>query len=246
VYLSPQRPENGNSSFCQGAGFGSRNDSSALSSLSGGLGILRDAGGDDSYDASVFAQGAGYWEGIGILSDADGSDRYDAYWYVQGAAAHYAVGILADSGEGDDAFDLLRPSQLMSLGAGHDFSLGVLIGESGNDRYYVQGLSAGASNCNGIGLFVDNAGDDTYTAVSDLGSGVGNVSPECTSRADAVSIGIMLDADGVDAYDYVASTHPSFVAPVDDGTWGYARASLPSEHGGGRDGSGDSGVRAGH
>jgi hypothetical protein len=242
VYLSPQRPDNGNSSFCQGAGFGSRNDTSPLSSLSGGLGILRDVAGDDSYDASVFAQGAGYWEGIGILSDADGSDRYDAYWYVQGAAAHYAVGMLVDGGEGIDAHNLLRSSQLMTLGAGHDFSLGVLIGAGGNDRYFVQGLSVGASNCNGIGLFVDNAGDDEYVGASDLSSGVGNVSAECMSRADAVSIGVMLDAGGVDLYDYAFAPVPEFIVPTEGGTWGYARAGLASEHGGGRDGDADSGV----
>jgi hypothetical protein len=245
VYLSPQRPDNGNTSFCQGAGFGSRNDSSALSSLSGGLGILRDAGGDDTYDASVFAQGTGYWEGIGILSDADGSDRYDAYWYVQGAAAHYAVGLLADGGDGGDAFNLLRSSQLMTLGAGHDYSLGAVLDDGGHDRYFVQGLSVGASNCNGVGLFVDNAGNDEYVGASDLGSGVGNVSSECLGR-DAASIGVMIDAAGTDLYDYVASTHPDFIVPTDDGTWGYARAGLDVEHGGGRDGTDASGVRASH
>jgi hypothetical protein len=42
VYYSPQLPQLGNTSFCQGAGYGLRNDSSSTQSQAGGIGILHD------------------------------------------------------------------------------------------------------------------------------------------------------------------------------------------------------------
>lgn len=242
LYYSPQMATDGNSSFCQGAGFGMRGQTRATH-LSGGLGILRDLGGDDRYEASVFAQGTGYWQGTGILSDASGSDLYDAYYYVQGGAAHYAVGVLADDGEGNDRFNTIRPGRYVALGSGHDFSLGALLNEGGNDEYRIPALSAGASNCNGIGVLVDARGADRYEAPSDYGSGMGNASPDCaTSRPNAKSVGIMIDAGGADQYIYPAS---SFPVPVENGLWGHARAGLPSEHGGGIDGEGEPGLHPG-
>lgn len=243
VYYSPQLPQQGNSSFCQGAGFGRRNDSSSTQSQAGGIGILHDVAGDDSYDASVFAQGTGYWEGTGILSDAGGADRYDAAWYVQGGVAHYAVGMHVDLGDERDEFNQLRDSVSVNLGSGHDYSLGVLINEGGDDIYRITGLSSGASNCNGIGLFVDNAGDDLYLAISELSSGVGNISNEClAARPDATSIGIMLDAGGTDDYVYPDVVDPDFVVPSNEGTWGWEVFGLPTEHGGGVDGVDETGI----
>ncbi|MBX7080081.1 MAG: hypothetical protein K1X88_12875 [Nannocystaceae bacterium] len=243
VYLSPQLPDTGNTSMCQGAGYGVRDDSSTLSSLSGGLGLLRDGGGDDAYDASVFAQGTGYWEGTGLLADRDGADRYDARWYVQGGAAHYAIGVLADGGSGDDVFGGSVPQVNVSQGGGHDYSIGVLLSAGGADEYHAPSLALGASNCNGIGVFVDEAGDDSYWLGSDLAAGLGNVSGECiASRPDAVSIGLMLDGGGADAYVPPAGAVPEFIAPSEGGSWGYARAGLASEHGGGIDAEGPTGV----
>jgi hypothetical protein len=243
VYYSPQLPQQGNSSFCQGAGFGRRNDSSWTQSQAGGIGILHDVAGDDAYDASVFAQGTGYWEGTGILSDAAGADRYDAAWYVQGGVAHYAVGMHVDLGDESDEFNQLRDSVSVNQGSGHDYSLGALINEGGDDIYRITGLSSGASNCNGIGLFVDNGGDDIYLAISDLSSGVGNISNEClAARPDAVSIGIMLDGGGTDDYVYPDVVNPNFVVPSNDGTWGWEVFELPTEHGGGVDGADETGI----
>lgn len=243
VYYSPQLPQQGNSSFCQGAGFGRRADDSTAQSQAGGIGILHDVAGDDQYDASVFAQGTGYWEGTGILSDAQGADRYDAAWYVQGGVAHYAIGMHVDLGDEGDEFNQLRDSVSVNQGSGHDYSLGVLINEGGDDTYRITGLSSGASNCNGIGLFVDNEGNDLYLAVADLSSGIGNISNEClAARPDAVSIGIMLDAGGTDEYMYPAMVDPNFIVPSNEGIWGWEAFGLPTEHGGGADGTDESGI----
>src|SRR5207237_963247 len=100
--------------------------------------------------------------------------------------------------------------------------------EGGPDEYRIAGLGAGASNCNGIGVFVDAAGDDVYLAASDYGSGMGNVSSECiNTRPNAKSIGIMIDSGGADAYTYPTSPYP---VPAEGALWGHARNNLPSEH----------------
>jgi len=243
LYPSAQLPENGNSSFCQGAGFGRRGQTNMVTDyMSGGFGILRDIDGNDQYEASVFAQGTGYWQGTGLLSDGGGSDVYDAYWYVQGAAAHYAIGILADSGNGNDTFNARLETRNVSLGSGHDFSVGVLINEAGDNEYNIGTLAAGASNCNGVGLFVDNKGNDTYKARSDYSSGLGNVSGECIdSRPNAVNIGVMIDGGGTDTYEYPMSEYP---VPANNATWGYKRNDLNSEYGAGLDAEGETGVHA--
>jgi len=245
LYYSPQLPDAGNTSMCQGAGYGARSDNDVSSSLSGGLGVLRDVAGDDTYDASVFAQGTGYWEGVGLLADGDGVDRYDAFWYVRGGAAHYAVGVLTDAGDGADRYGTERANINVTLGGGHDFSLGALIDEGGADEYIVTGLSAGASNCNGIGVIVDHAGDDTYEILSLLAAGVGNISAECIgARPDATSIGVMIDAGGMDTYEAPMVMDSPFVVPTEGGVWGYAAAGMLAEHGAGLDGDGEAGIHA--
>jgi len=241
IYISAQMPTTANSSFCQGAGFGSRNDS-----LSGGIGLLRDSSGDDTYSAGVFAQGTGYWQGTGVLSDGGGSDDYDAFWYVQGGAAHYALGILLDDGEGDDRLNQQRPPIGVMQGSGHDFSTGVMINEAGNDTYSFSSLGMGASNCNGIGLAVDNGGDDHYSSPSTSGWGVGNLSGECIdTRPESRAMGIMIDAGGSDTYDAPDTVDGGFVRPADDSLWGHRQHGSDYEHGGGIDGTGESGVHAG-
>ena len=241
IYPSAQMPTTANSSFCQGAGFGSRNDS-----LSGGIGILRDTSGDDTYSAGVFAQGTGYWQGTGILADGGGSDVYDAFWYVQGGAAHYALGILVDDGDGDDRFNQQRAPIGVMQGSGHDFSTGIFINEAGDDRYTFSSLGMGASNCNGMGLAVDNGGDDHYSSTSTNGWGIGNLSGECMdTRPDSRAMGIMIDAAGTDTYSAPESVDGGFVQPANDSLWGYRAHGSDYEHGGGIDGSGESGLHAG-
>ncbi len=242
IYPSAQMPAESNANFCQGAGFGARGDT-----MSGGIGVLRDFAGDDAYSAGTFSQGSGYWQGTGLLSDGDGSDTYDAFYYVQGGAAHYALGVLADDGDGDDAFNMLRGPRYMQMGAGHDFSTGVLLNEAGDETYSFGGLAMGASNCNGMGLVVDVSGDDTYSSPSDYGWGMGNHSGECIdTRPESRSMGIMIDAGGADTYDAPASNPDNgWVQPANDALWGYSRHDIDYEHGGGIDGDGEPGVHPG-
>lgn len=240
LYNSIQIPGKANSSFCQGAGFGLRTtEKNPRGFFSGGFGVLRKTQGDGVFEASVFAQGSGFWRGAGIFSVGPGNHKFDAYYYAQGGSAHFGVGIAA-VGEGNSVFNAKLPPVNMMLGAGHDIGLGVLIKEKGNDEYHIPSLGAGVSNCNGIGLFVENGGHDTYTASSDLTLGVGNIGGECVgTRPYAPSIGIFIDAGGKDVFEWPESTYP---APGDGKTWGYARGNMEFEFGSGLDREGESGI----
>ena len=238
LYAAPQRPDRSNSSLCQGAGFGLRDEDPAIA-LSGGIGVLRDAAGNDIYEASVFGQGVGYWQGLGILSDGEGDDRYDGLYYVQGVGVHFAGGILADGGEGNDLFNAVLPAQTLSMGAAHDFSVGVLINEAGDDVYKIRSFSAGGTSCNSVGIFVDNAGSDLYDSVNIHSTGVGNLGECAERRPNAPSIGIAIDAGGNDRYEYPTTGGPR---PGEGQAWGHAYNGLPSEYGSGLDTRLDTGL----
>ncbi|MFN7146728.1 MAG: hypothetical protein ACK4YP_23345, partial [Myxococcota bacterium] len=233
LYYSPQLAGGeGNSSFTQGAGFGLRGDSYGLW-LAGGLGVLRDAAGNDAYTAGVFAQATGYWEGTGVLADGAGDDTYDALWYIQAGAAHFALAILVDGGGNDHYNPNVTPYNVL-LGSGHDFSVGVAIDHAGDDVYHYTTLAAGASNCQGIGVFVDNDGADTYRADSAYSTGLGNHSTDCETRTNTQSEGLFLDAGG-DADTYVWPEGDTR-APADDTTFGIAWSGGADEIGAAIDG----------
>lgn len=242
IYESAQLPGVANNSASQGAGMGIRWDAGGVF-LSGGVGVLRDQAGDDTYRCAVFCQGAGFWQGTGILSDGDGADRYDGLWYVQGGAAHYAIGALLDGGTGDDRFnDELAPRNVL-LGAGHDFSLGLLVNDAGADSYRFTSLAAGAGNCNGIGVFVDNGGDDSFEATSAASAGYASLG-ECfedATRPLARTVGVLVDGGGLDTWTYPDGDHP---APGDGRAFGHTRNGAATELGAGLDGDGVTGLRA--
>lgn len=235
---SPQSAQH-NVSMGQGAGFGWRADSVDGRSLAGGIGGLFDFAGDDHYEAQVFAQGAGFWEGAGLLVDGGGSDSFDAVWYAMGAAAHRAAGIFLALGEGDDTY---RVSHATSLGAAHDLSVGVFVDEAGNDHYRLGEtaslgeLGFGAANDNGVALFADLAGNDKYGASSPrcLAFGIARMQAHGTLREVLPGVGLFLDLGGRDHYPHQCDQ------PQEDAVWQAARnqsrPSLPSEIGLGVDG----------
>jgi len=184
-----------NSSYAQGSGFGKRADFIDGHSWAGGVGILCDISGDDSYSAGLFAQGCGAWHALGMLLDGSGDDTYKGVWYVQGSGAHFGVGYLDDFA-GNDKY---TASHNMAIGAGHDFTIGYLNERGGNDTYTVPNLSLGGGNDNGIGIFHDHSGDDVYNTRG--GATLG--------RANAMSLGVrqflhcfglFIDGGGRDTY----------------------------------------------
>jgi hypothetical protein len=198
VRPSPQLPDR-NTSMGQGAGYGVRGVFFDGRSTSGGIGMLLDMGGNDRYEAQVFAQGVGYYEGLGMLVDDGGNDHFDAAWYAMGAAAHYAAGVLLKRGAGNDVY---RSTHEMVLGTGNDFSVGVFVDEGGDDEYTVGDLSLGFAYANGTGIFVDGAGNDRYTVASPncRAFGAAYMHEWGTARETLSNLGLFMDLGGVDSY----------------------------------------------
>jgi len=212
VYDSPQTPKSANASLCQGTAFGWRRDKTKTH-RSGGIALLRDRAGNDSYLGSTFTQGTGYWLGTGILADGAGDDRYDGLFYAQGAAAHYAIGILLE-GAGNDRFNAGVkgvPGPInCTTGCAHDFSSALLVDEAGDDVYKGRSRAIGASKCHGHGIFVDNGGADSYATTENKSIGWatdydGNPGT-CGDYKYLPSYGFFVDVGGKDSYDKPDST----------------------------------------
>jgi hypothetical protein len=185
-----------NSNLAQGVGFGNRADYIDGHSWGGGIGMLVDAEGNDTYSAGLFAQGCAYWYAIGLLADDSGDDIYNGVWYVQGSGAHFGLGILIDS-SGNDHYTATKN---MAQGAGHDFTLGTLIDCGGDDIYDAPNLSLGGGNANGIGIFWDKWGDDTYRVSAATTLGRSNVASRGGLRDYHLCLGLFLDTGGDDSY----------------------------------------------
>lgn len=178
------RYEDHHISFLQGAAFGSRPD------RSGGIGLLIDDAGNDTYQSDIFGQGVAYWFGLGALLDRGGHDVYAGYQYSHGAGVHLAVGLLLD-----DAGEDLYTARGVSQGCGHDLAAGLLVDRAGNDAYVSVDLSQGAGSANGFGVLLDVAGEDAYV-VRRLDNSMGYGNP----RRGTGSIGVFIDGRGSDAY----------------------------------------------
>lgn len=176
-----------------------------------GVGALLDLEGDDTYDCHSFGQGAGHF-GLGILSDAAGQDRYDCMIYSQGYGYVKGYGLLLDA-EGDDTYtaddtNIENPSpqtkehnSSLSQGCGfgrradytdgHSLAggVGMLVDLAGNDVYSAGLFAQGAGYWYGLGCLLDEQGDDRYSAVW------------YDQAASAhFAIGILVDSAGDDHY----------------------------------------------
>ena len=185
TYPDSREAEGAFVSFAQGCGLGDRNYAA------GGLGILWNGSGNDTYCGSYFAQGAGYWLGTGLLIDRAGDDHYRARRYAQGAATHRAVGALADH-SGNDVYTSWGAAQ----GCGYDYALGLLSDAGGNDLYHADWFAQGAGGKSGMGMLIDRRGNDTYRSGSFCSQGNGQYWEEEKSG----SIGLLIDGGGKDAY----------------------------------------------
>lgn len=150
-------PQKATVSLGQGFGKGIKPEK-AITGVPGGIGMLIDGGGNDSYIADYFAQGASYYYGAGILLDAAGDDNYLAGRYAQGAGVHSSVGVLIDK-EGDDSY---HASFGVAQGMGHDYGIGLLEDIRGDDSCRGGQLVQGAATNGGLGLFLGRAGKERY------------------------------------------------------------------------------------
>ncbi len=184
-YVDEIRYDDHFESLSQGFGLGLR------PYASGGIGLLIDSAGNDTYIADIYGQGAAYWFALGGLLDLEGNDQYLCYQYAQGAGIHIALGALLDQ-SGNDRY----LSKGVSQGCGHDLSFGILLDKQGNDFYEAEDLSQGAGNANGIGILMDQQGGDFYRVKNPV-----NTQGYGENRRLGPSIGIFIDSGkGEDQY----------------------------------------------
>lgn len=156
-YPDDRWPNRAHVSMSQGFGFGMRPWSTGIGT-DGGIGLLSDRQGDDTYDADYFSQGGSYWYALGILHDWQGADRYNAGQYSQGSGIHLSFGALLDDA-GDDSYDAYA---WLEQGNAHDWSSGALEDWSGNDTYRSSGASQGCGFFVSFAYLLDSHGDDRY------------------------------------------------------------------------------------
>jgi len=165
----------------QGFGFGVRHFAS------GGIGLLYDNTGDDTYRAGNFSQGTGYYYGLGLAIDKHGNDTYIGSRYSMGTAAHSAIGILANI-TGNDSYKTLQGS---SIAIAWDYSNAFLLDRHGNDVYDCldKSFCLGSTDHNSFAFFNDKNGTDTYK--TDFKQTVSQ-----NTYNDGKSLGIFLDEAG--------------------------------------------------
>lgn len=183
-------------SMCQGYAFGLRDD------ISGGIGLLLDRMGSDTYKADLFSQGGAYWFGLGMLVDGEGDDRYNAFEHCQGESLHLAAGFLGDLG-GNDVYTGYEHCQ----GVGMDRAVGFLFDDSGDDTYSASNESQGAGLKNyGVGLLVDKSGDDRYLAVEESQGYAQR--PASEFPESYWPVGILLDLGGDNLFEQAGVASP--------------------------------------
>jgi len=152
-----REPQKATVSIGQGFAKGTRQEDKK-DGVSGGIGMLIDESGNDTYMADYFAQGASYYYGIGILNDVSGDDRYIAGRYAQGAGIHSSVGVCIDR-RGNDFY---YASFGVAQGMGHDYGVGFLEDEQGDDYYLGGTLVQGAATRGSMGIIMDREGENHY------------------------------------------------------------------------------------
>lgn len=170
----------------------------------GGLGLLLDGNGNDTYFAGgkysdherqpehylSLSQGFGNGMrsdasgGVGILCDLDGNDTYVADMFGQGASYWYSLGMLLDA-KGNDTYRCHQYGQ----GTGIHLSLGILADWQGNDEYFGGNIVQGAAHDWSVGMLFDKEGNDTYIA-------------KTTAQGAALynSTALLVDSAGNDTY----------------------------------------------
>jgi len=151
-----------------------------------GAALLVDGGGSNVFVASGYAQ-AHAIGGLAVLHSSAGQDSFTAQTHAQGSAGPLGVALLLNPG-GDDSYMLsntplvLASPQLpdrnasMGQGAGRGVrgdgldgrstagGIGLLIDLAGDDHYSAQVFAQGVGYQQGLGLLVDDGGNDHFEA----------------------------------------------------------------------------------
>lgn len=165
------------SAFGLGMGVGRRLYPPAKNSyqfeLAGGIGLLVERTGDDTYFGSNFAFGAGYFLGAGGLMDLAGDDTYNSARYAHASGAHLGQGLFLDYA-GNDTYRSSGPTWTGS--SAWDHSQCLFVEGSGNDTYdWAKTEGLGISHGNSWAVCAELAGDDTYA----IRKGPARANPPC-------------------------------------------------------------------
>ncbi len=172
-------------SFSQGFSIGWRPD------VSGGIAMLLDNKGNDTYTCGVYGQGSSYWYSLGLLIDNYGNDIHNSVYYPQGSGIHLSIGALVDRGGDDIYISRQGPGQ----GAAHDWGVGFFSDYSGKDMYAIDGGN-GCALTNSFTLFIDRNGDDMYSKRYDRSINFGYSG----SARGTGGLSFFLDLEGQDKY----------------------------------------------
>ncbi|MFO8133050.1 MAG: hypothetical protein R6U10_03840 [Thermoplasmatota archaeon] len=157
----------------------------------GGIAVLLDIGGSDVYRAGNHSQACSNANGIALLLDVTGDDSYTGGSYVQGSATAGGIALLLDC-LGDDVYASAANAQ----GAGEGWaagltkvSTGLMIDVAGNDRYRATSRAQGYGIYAGVGCLTDLLGDDDYRA-----------SRSSQSYGTLFGIAMLMDFEGGNSY----------------------------------------------
>lgn len=147
--------------------------------LGGGIGLLLDAAGNDTYIGSSFGVAASYAGGVGAVIDAAGDDTY---FVKRGPGGSNRSGWSGNH----------------ALGNGCHRGVGFLLDRSGNDRYSASGLGGGTAWDMAAGYLIDLGGSDQLTDLH----GVNNRGQTGWGAAQAFAVSCFID--GTDIYERVS------------------------------------------
>lgn len=159
----------------------------------GGVGVLLDFEGNDSYEARTYGQGAGGL-GVGLLYDEQGDDHYKTEDRAQGYGFE-GLGLLLDA-EGEDTYVGKDRAQAVGFAAG----VGALYDHAGADTYRVNYLGQAAGESFAATLLYDANGDDRYEAPGPYLAGYGHGS-QAQAYASRTSASTLRDQAGDDVYE---------------------------------------------
>ena len=175
-----------------GAGQGRRvlsNDAQhAQFNLAGGVGMMIDLAGRDTYESSNFSQGTGYFFGVGLKLDLAGDDTHGAARYGHASGAHFGMGLFADYA-GRDRYTSTGPTYNCGCAWDHSIFLFADAGREGDTYDLDRSTGPGRADIGGWGVAVDLGGDDRY------------VIPRGAGRATREGLAVFLDAGGTDTYE---------------------------------------------
>ncbi len=196
LYFSLADRAASNRNLAQGAGAGVAATGSAYG-LGGGIGMLSDAAGDDTYSAGTLAQGYGTIRGAGALHDVDGVDNYDGRGSVQGVGERYGAGLLVESA-GDDIYnDATSRVRQNGQGSGNAYGWGVMWDAAGSDAVTYSTPGGGVGRDGGYGFSFQSGGADSHTSTVEAGWGfAANDVSSGSPLEDAMTVGVFVDAGG--------------------------------------------------